>query len=70
VQSSAAILTQLMAANGIRVYAVSSSRDLLIAPAFDVEEGCAHNMVTPDDVAYRRCPNRAGIVAAHFGGAL
>jgi hypothetical protein len=28
VQSSAAILTQLMAANGIRVYAVSSSRDL------------------------------------------
>lgn len=70
VQSSAAILTQLMAANGIRVYAVSSSRDLVVTPAFDVEEGCAHNMVTPDDVAYRRCPSRAGIVAAHFGGAL
>jgi hypothetical protein len=68
VQSSAAILTQLMAANGIRVYAVN--REVLIVPAFDLEGAAQRNMVTPDDVAYRRCPNRAGIVAAHFGGAL
>jgi hypothetical protein len=30
VQSSAAILTQLMASNGIRVYAVSSSRNIIL----------------------------------------
>jgi hypothetical protein len=37
-------------------------------PVFDVDESCGKNMVTPDDVEFRRCPKRAAIVAVNSGG--